>query len=141
MPGLGVLGGDFDYVPSATGLLLSLRMAAGVTFFCVGADTYTLKSAGAYNGSPSVMPTIVDYYTNSSLTGAGTWVQATQASADSITIASGMAMFYVDGADLPAGGDYVEVTVGGSGVVHAIFGDLAAPRQPQNLPTRSGSAS
>jgi hypothetical protein len=141
MPGLGYLGSDFDFVPSATGLLVSLRMAGGVNFFCLGSDTYTLKSADSYNGSPSTMPTITTYYTNSSLTGAGSWVQAVQASADSITIASGMAYFYVDGQDLPAGADYVEVTVGGSGVVHAIFGDLVAPRQPGNLPPRSGSGS
>ena len=141
MPGTGVLGGDYDYVPSATGLLVSLKNAALVTFFCVGADTYTLKSAATYNGTPSALPTISTYYTNSSLTGAGSWAEQAQANASSITIASGMAMFTVDGADLPAGAEYVEVTVGGSGVVHAIFGDLSSPRQPQNMPARSGSAS
>lgn len=48
-------GRDFDYVPSATGLLLSLKLAAGVTFFGIGADTYTLKSASTYNGSPAAV--------------------------------------------------------------------------------------
>ena len=141
MPGLGYLGGDYDFVPDATGLLLSLKLAAGIGFFCIGADTYTLKSASTYNGSPSAMPTISTYYTNSSLAGAGTWTQQAQAAADSFEIASGMAYFYVDGADLPSGANYVEVTVGGSGTVSAIYGDLSAPRQPQNLPARSGSAS
>jgi hypothetical protein len=138
---IGQLGGDFDYVPNAAALLLSLKQAGGVTFFGINADTFTLKSASTYNGSPTPMPTISTYYTNSSLTGAGTWVEQTQATASSVTIASGMCMFYVDGADLPSGGEYVEVTVGGSGQVRAIFGDLSAPRSPVNLPARSGSAS
>jgi hypothetical protein len=141
MPGLGVLGGDFDYVPSATGLLVSLKLAALVSFFCIGSDVYTLKSAATYNGAPTALPTISTYYTNSSLTGAGSWVEQAQANASSITIASGMAMFTVDGADLPSGANYVEVTVAGSGVVAAIFGDLSAPRQPQNMPARSGASS
>jgi hypothetical protein len=141
MPGLGILGADFDFVPDATALLVSLRMAGGVTFFCFGDDVFTLKSASTYNGLPSTMPTIATYFTNPSLTGAGSWTEQIQASADSITIESGMAMFYVDGADLPAGAKYVEVTVGASGTVSAVFGDLSAPRQPPNLPTRSGASS
>lgn len=141
MPGLGVLGGNYDYVPSATGLLVSLRMAGCVTFFCIGDDVFTLKSAATYNGSPTAMPTITTYWTNNSETGAGSWVQQAQASADSITIASGMAMVIVDGADLPSGAKYVEVTVGGAGTVSAIFGDLSAQRSPENLPTRSGASS
>jgi hypothetical protein len=141
MPGLGYLGGDYDFVPSATGLLLSLKLAAGIGFFCIGSDTYTLKSANTYNGSPSTMPTIATYYTNSSLTGAGSWTEVYQAAADSFEIASGMAYFYVDGADLPSGAKYVEVTAGGAGTVSAIYGDLSAPRQPPNLPARSGASS
>jgi hypothetical protein len=134
-------GFDFDYVDNATGVLLSLRLAAGVTLFLIGADTYTLKSANAYNGSPSTLATITNYYTNPQTNGSGAWTQQIQAAADSITIASGMAVLYVDGADLPAGANYVEITVGGSGVVRAVYGDLTAPRTPPNLPTRSGSAS
>lgn len=134
-------GRCFDYVPSATGLLLSLRLVAGITFFGLGADTYTLKSATSYNGSPTTLATITNYYTNPDENGAGAWTEQIQASADSITIESGMVCWYVDGADPPAGATYVEVTVAGSGVVHAVYGDLTAPRTPPNLPTRSGSAS
>lgn len=141
MPGLGYLGGDYDFVPDATGLLLSLKLAAGVGFFLFGDDTFTLKSANTYNGSPSTMPTITTYYTNSSLVGAGSWVEQAQATADSITIESGMAYVYVDGSDLPSGANYVEFTVGGAGTVSAIYGDLSAPRQPPNLPHRSGASS
>ena len=100
-----------------------------------------MKSATAYNGSPTALATIVDWYTNSETNGTGTWVKAIQASASTITVSGGMAALYVDAADLPAGAEWVEVTAADDGVVEAYYGDLFIQRTPPNLPARSGSAS
>jgi hypothetical protein len=134
-------GRCFDFVPDAASLLVSVKLVPGVTFFLIGEDTYTFKTAATYNGSTSVLDTIASWYTNSSLTGAGSWTQQSQAAADSITLSGGMGAVFIDDSDLPGGQVYVEVVPAGSGTVSALFGDLDAVRSPLNLPTRSGSAS
>jgi hypothetical protein len=137
------LGRSYDFVPSATGLLLAIKRTAGITFFCQGGDTYNLKWAATYNGSPSELIAIGDYYINPSLTGAGAWTEQQAADAPTyfIEIASGMAAFYIDGSDLPSTGTYVAVVPAGSGVVSAIIGDLDKKTTPPYLPAWSGSAS
>ena len=135
------LGRVFNIVPIAAGTLISMKDCAGITFVCTGDDTFTLKTAAAYNGSTSTLADITDYYTCSSTAGAAAWVDATQAAGDSITIASGAAAFYVDASDLPASAEYVEVTVAASGLVTAILHDLNVQRDPGNLRVLSGSSS
>lgn len=135
------LGRVVNVVPIAAGTLISMKDCAGITFICTGDDTFTLSSANTYNGSPSTMATITNYYTNTSTAGAAEWVAATQAAADNVAIASGSVSFYVDGSDLPAAAEYVEVTVGGSGKVTAILHDLLVQRTPPNLRQLSGASS
>ena len=139
--GMETLGRTVDIVPTASGVLISLRYAIGVTFVCTGADTYTLKSATTYNGSPSDLADITDYYTNASAAGADQWADHSQAAADSITLESGIACFYVDAADLPSGALWVSCTAADDGLVTAILGDLQVMRDPASLPVRSGSGS
>jgi len=139
--GMNPLGMTVDQVPTASGVLLSLRYAAGVMFTCVGADTYTLKSATAYNCSPTTLADIDLYYTNASAAGADQWADVTQAAADAITIDSGVAAFYVDAADLPADALWVSCTAGDSGLVQATLVGFSVQRDPARLPVRSGSAS
>lgn len=135
------LGYIYNPVPTAAGVLISLKDAAGIAFRCIGADTYTLSSAATYNGSPTTLATITEYWTITSAAGAAQWVVATQAAADSITLGSGNAFFYVDAADLPAAAQYVKVAVGGSGLVQADLVFMAAQRDPTLLRVVSGASS
>lgn len=130
MEGLGRL---FNVIPIAAGKSVSLKNAAGVTFICTGADTFTLKSQPTAGGTATNLATITDYHTNTATDGTAKWADATQAAAAAVTIASGAAAFYVDAADLPAGASYVEVTVGGTGLVTAVVHDLLSQRDPANL--------
>lgn len=138
---IATLGRTHNFVAIAQGTLLSLKDYAGVTFYCSGDDTFTLASAATYNGSPTNLATITNYQTNTSTAGAAQWVDATQAAAATVTIASGMAAFFVDAADLPAGALYVSVSHGSAGLVYAVMGDLLPGRDPANLRPVSGSTS
>jgi hypothetical protein len=135
------LGRVVNVVPIAAGTLISMKDCAGITFVVTGDDVFTLKSAATYNGSPSTLATITNYYTNTSTAGAAPWLAANQAAADNVSIASGAASFYVDASDLPAAAEYVEVTVAASGLVMAILHDLLVQRTPPNLRQLSGSSS
>jgi hypothetical protein len=141
MAGMEGLGRLFNVVPIAAGTLISLKDASGITFVCTGNDTFTVKSASAYNGSPTALTAITRYYTNTSTAGAAVWVDSGDVTAVSaVTIASGAVAFYIDSSDLPAGADYVEVTVAASGLVSALL-DPLVQRDPANLRVLSGSTS
>lgn len=135
------LGREFNVVPIAAAKKISMKDCQGITFVCTGNDTFTLNNMAAYNGSPVALATITNYYTCTATDGSAAWVAATQAAASTVTISSGSVSFYVDSGDLSSGSEYVEVTVGASGLVCAILHDLLVERAPANLRTVSGSAS
>lgn len=139
--GMEGLGRDFNFVPIAAGTLVSLKDCQGATVVVTGNDTFTLKSAATYNGTPTAMATITGYYTNTSTGGAAQWVAATQAASSTLTIASGTAAFYVDSGDLPSAAEYIEVTAASAGLVYIILHDLLVERAPANLRVLSGSTS
>jgi hypothetical protein len=139
MEGLGRL---FNVVPIAAGTLISLKDSAGITFVCTGNDTFTVKSAASYNGSVTALTAITRYYKCTSTAGAAAWTDSGDVTAvNNVAITSGALAFYIDAGDLPAGADYVEVTVAASGLVAAILHDLNVQRQPANLRVLSGSTS
>jgi hypothetical protein len=138
MEGAGRL---FNPAAIAAGTLLSVKDCAGYTFVLTGNDTFTLKSAGSYNGSPTALPVITSYWTNTSTGGGAQWVAQSQAAASTIVIASGAAMVYVDAAELPSGAEYLEVSVAAGGLVTAIPHDLLVQRSPDMLRPLSGSGS
>src|SRR5215469_14836054 len=128
------LGRLYNKVPIAAGKLISLKQAAGVQFTCTGADTFTVKSATTYNGSGTNLTAITRYYTNTATDGSAAWVSSGDVAAvASVTIASGAVSFYIDAADLPAGASWVEVTVGGTGLVQAETVDLFQQQDPSRL--------
>lgn len=147
MAGMEGHGRLFDVVPAASGVLISLQNAAGVTFVVTATTdpgTFTLKSATGYDGSPSTLAAIEDWYQNASQAGADAWTAQSQAAADTITVPAGdSATVYVDSSDLPAGANYVSLTASGSGTetVTAIVHDLAVQRTPANLLPLSGASS
>jgi hypothetical protein len=137
------LGRLFNVAPIAAGTLISLKDAAGVTFVCTGNDTFTVKSANTYNGSATALTAITRYYSNTSTAGGAAWTDSGDLAnaVSAVTIASGVVVFYIDAADLPAGAEYVEVTVAASGLVQAITHDLLPQRTPKLMRQLSGSAS
>jgi len=136
------LGRLLNVAPIAAGTLISLKDAAGVTFVCTGNDTFSLLSATTYNGSTSALTAISRYYKSTSTAGAAAWTDSGDVTpVSSVTISSGTLVFYVDAADLPTSAEYVEVSVGASGLVAAITHDLLTQRTPSNLRLLSGSSS
>jgi hypothetical protein len=128
------LGKDFNIVPIAAGAGLSLRDAGGVTFVCTGNDTFTLTVADTFAGSYATPGNILTKkITNTSTNGTAAWVTATQSASNAVTISSGSVAFYVSGDSLPDGKAYAKVSVGGSGLVTAVFHDLTAQRKADNL--------
>ena len=130
MEGLGRL---FNVVPIAASASISLKDASGVTFIVTGGDTFTLNSQPTAGGAATALAVVGRYQTSTATDGSAKWVEATQAAASTVTIASGAAVFYVDMADLPDGADYVEVVPAATGLVTAIVHDLSVQRDPKNL--------
>ncbi len=145
MEGLGRL---FNVVPIAAGVLVSMKNAAGITFVCSATtdpETFTVKTADTYDGSVTALTAITRYYTNTSQAGGAQWADSGDITAvDDVVVAAGDTVaFYIDAADLPAGAEYIEVAVTGSGtgVAAAITHDLLMERDPANLPALAGSTS
>jgi hypothetical protein len=135
------LGRTHNFVPIAAGTLISMKDYSGVDIFVTGGDTYTLKTAATYNGSPTALATISTYWTNTSTSGAAAWVAASQAAASTLVVSSGAAYFYVDAADMPSLAEYIEVTAAGSGLVYMDLINVLPQRTPENLRVASGSTS
>lgn len=132
---MDALGRLFNVVPTADATEVSLKDCTGVTFVCVGADTYTVKSATDAGGTGAANLAVVDhYYTSSSASGAAAWVKQVQAAGAAVTIAAGIAVIEVDANSLPDGADYVRCDSTATGLVVAILHDLAYQRSPEKLP-------
>jgi hypothetical protein len=128
------LGRVYNVIPIAAGAGFSLKQATGVTFVCTGNDTFTLTVASTFAGSYATPGNIITrIYTNTSTNGTATWVKASQAASNAVTIASGTVAFEVFGIQLADPKAYVKVSVGGAGLVTAILHDLTAARGPANL--------
>lgn len=135
------LGRLYVPVPIVAGTLLSLKDSPGIEFTVTGNDTFTLASAATYNGTTTNLAAIFDYYTNTSTSGGAKFVFNQQAPAATLTITSGMAVFFVDAAALPANALYVSVSAAASGLVSANVVYPLVQRAPQNLRPLSGSSS
>lgn len=150
--GMEALGRLYNVAPIAAGQGLSLKTTTAMTFVCTGSDTFTLTVSASFGSGYTTPPTtaiggglIRVYYTNAQTNGTGTWSQTRLAGgsfANSVTIASGAVAFTVYPVDLApstSGGGgtnytYIKCSVGGSGLVTALAGDLTEQRSPQNLP-------
>lgn len=135
MEGLGRL---FDVVTVAAGQSVSLKQAAGVTFFCsaaAGSTSFTVNSQPSAGGSATALTAVTRVYTRTAHTGTVAWTDSGDITAESnVPVANGSeAAFYIDGADLPAGSPYVEVVVTGTGTVLAVLHDLEQQVNPKYL--------
>jgi hypothetical protein len=137
------LGRVFDVEPAisqkTTPHGVSLKDAAGVTFFCYvpgsNGDTFIVSQSGSHAGTYTAFNPVTRYYTKTALDGTAVWTDSGDLATNlgTFTISSGSISFYVGADDLPAGSMYVEVTPGTSGIVVAVLHDLEVQRNPKYL--------
>ncbi len=143
------LGKDFNVMPVATGVGISLKNARGVTFVLYenGGDqqiVFTETKAGA---SSQALATVNELYACSGVT-AGVWTRDTQhdqagpSDMDNESTVQKQddtphdcAAIYIGADELSDGYDAVVCTIDGSGICIAIVHGLNVQRQPENLAT------
>lgn len=139
MAGMEALGRIIDVVPIAAGVAISMRDCSAITFFCTGADTFTLTMSPTFGGSYTTPGNVLNHYYQAAATnGTAAWTKqplvasnaVVQASAYTtcITLLSGM---------IPDPAVYAKLTASASGLVMAVLHDLEYQRKPANLPIRS----
>lgn len=130
------LGRIFNVVPTADGVELNLRDYAGVTFFCVGADTYTIEesTSAAGAGAQGLTKAGEHYFTNAGAVGATQWVEVNDSTPAAAIVVAANAAVYVDASWLSAGYDFIECTSTATGLVVAVLHELSYQRNPALLP-------
>lgn len=129
------LGRIFNVVPTADAVELNLRDYAGVTFICVGADTYTIRQSqdAAGTGVADLTTGWDHYFTNSGALGATQWVEVTDDTPAAALAVAANAAVYVDAAKLGAGFDYIQCNSTAAGLVVAILHEMKVQRNPSLL--------
>ena len=142
MAGMVGLGRQYNIVPIASGVAISLVGCSAVGFYGTNDNTYTLTLATSFAGSYS-QPTNwnpVTYYWTESSNGAGTatWTKVTQSASNAVVIATDIGCYFeLLTSQVPSGGyNYVKCTASspGDGTLLAICHDLSVQRTPANLP-------
>lgn len=135
MSGQEGLGRLFNVVPTADAIEVNLKHASGVTFLCVGADTYTIQESTSAAGAGAQDLLAWDrWYTNAGALGATAWVLAEDSTPAAAAAIAANAAIYVDASELSAGFDFIQCNSAAGGLVVAIVHDLTVQRAPQNLP-------
>lgn len=136
MAGMRALGREFDVVPIASGVYISMKNCSGITFVCTGADTFTVREAQSASGLnvQNIGNVITQYYQNTSTAGAAAWTVQTQAGAAAVTQAGAYAtVIEIFGSMMDDGFPYVYCHAASAGLVTAIPHDLTVQRYPSNL--------
>lgn len=132
-----MIGRTINVVPTADAVEIALKEVTGVTFVCVGADTYTLAEATDAAGTGAQSLVVIDrYLLTTSAAGAAAWSVVTRET-PLATVAPGsgeVAAVYVHHTQLSDGFDYVRMSSASAGLVIAIAGDLRVQRSPELLP-------
>ncbi len=139
------LGRVFNVVPTAVDTpWINLRDAAGVSFVCVGQDTYTIQSASDVGGSGAAdLAVVTQFYYSSGAAGATAWAKHTQAAVATVNttaLSAACAVVHVSANSLPAGHSFVRISSAVSGAATAILHDLAVQRDPTYLAAPATSA-
>lgn len=128
------LGRLFNITPTADGVFVNCQHARGVTFVCVGADTYTVQSSATAAGG-SDLDVVTHWYENANANGSTAWTKHADQVADAAVVTTAAAaVIHVDTASLPDGHKYVKCTSTSTGLVYAVAHDLMVQRTPANLP-------
>lgn len=129
------LGRLFNVVPTGDAIEVNLKNAAGVTFICVGADTYTIQESTSAAGAGAQDLLAWDHwFTNAGALGATAWVEASDSTPAAAAVIAANAAVYVDATELSAGFDFVQCNSAAGGLVIVILHDLTVQRNPANLP-------
>lgn len=136
MAGMEGLGRAFDAIPIAAGAAFKLRGASGCTFFCTGADTFTLTVAPTFGGSyTSPGNVLTSFYQRADTNATHAWTKQAQAASNAVVQANAgyTTAIEVLTSMLTDPAAYLKVSVGGSGLVMAVLHDLTVKRDPRNL--------
>lgn len=134
MSSMNPLGRMFNLATSATttGVRVSLRDCAGVTFILIGATSgnATISEANAASGGTSQsLAAVTEYFTQNN----GVWTRVTQAAAATFTAATGgLAACYIPQGALSDGFSYLSASHATGSFVYALA-DLDIGRKPANL--------
>jgi hypothetical protein len=134
------LGRLFNVVPTADAVEIDLRDASGVTFICVGADTYTIREAqsGTGTGVQDLAGAWDHWYTNAGAIGATAWVEAEDLTPVAAAVIAANAAIHIDAKELSDGFTHVLCVSTATGLVVALTHDLTTQRNPANLPVLTG---
>lgn len=129
------LGRVINVMPIATTRAINLRRAAGITFVCTGADTFTLTVAPSFAGAYVTPGAIIDhYYQAVGTTGTTAWTRVAQTAADNVVQGgANTTVIEVSANSLPDTYVYIKCTASAAGLVMAITHDLEVQRKPINL--------
>jgi hypothetical protein len=135
------LGRLYNAVYPANDVYVSLKDAAGVTFFgheVDGATTFTITFAADAAGTGAVTPDVIDHYYGASAdTSGGVWHRTAVSPASEVFSAADATEDFVAieilATTCPDGKPYVKCTANGAGTTLAVLHDLAVQRAPQNL--------
>lgn len=137
---IDALGRTINVVPIAAGVAINYTGLSAVTYICTGNDTFTITVSSVFGSGYATPGSIITLtYTCSATSGTAKWVKATQSASNAVVISSGAVAFTVHATALADPKKYVKVSVGASGLVTAIAGDLLVQRGPANLPALSAA--
>lgn len=129
-----ILGRTVNVVPIAAGVALAMKNASGILYVCTGNDTFTLTTSATFGGTYATPGNVfTQKWTNTATNGTARWVTASQTASNAVTISSGTVAFYLPSTSIADPLAYAKVSVGASGLVTAILGDLDVMRKPDNL--------
>lgn len=136
------LGRLMNVVPIASGVAISLRDAAGITFVCTGADTFTLTASTTFGGSYTSPGNIINHYYQAAATnGTAAWTRQSQSLSNAVvqagaytTVIEVLTAMIEQGTPADV---YVKLTASAGGLVAAYVHSMAYQRKPANLPVLS----
>lgn len=138
------LGRLYNFEQPASNRYISLREAAGVTFFgheVDGATVFTLTFASDAAGTATATPAVIDHFYGKSFdVQAGVWHRTAQTASNVVNAADGtedLVAIEVLASMAPVVNgvrySWVKLAGDGSSTVTALLHDLAVGRAPQNL--------
>lgn len=139
MAGMEGLGRDFNVVPIASGVAISMRDCSAVTFICTGQTTFTLTVSGTFGGSYVSPGNIISrVYWSTATNGTAAWNKLVlAAAADNVVpgttaglTTANMTAIWVSGSMLADPKCYIKCT---GALTMAIVHDLTVKRGPANL--------
>jgi hypothetical protein len=137
MAGIEGLGRVFNAVPIAAGVAISMRDCSAITFFCTGADTFTLTMSPTFGGAYTTPGNVFNHYYQAAATnGTAAWTRQPLSVASNAVVQAGAyttAITLLSGM-IPDPNVYAKLTASASGLVMAVLHDLEYQRKPANLP-------